>query len=84
MFMAHAGVSHVGDLVVTPRLLVRGNPGPFRNSPKCVVKREAGHQQPDISHGRKQTPSLPELGPRFREADFLKNIAENSNDPPET
>jgi hypothetical protein len=82
-------VAPVGDLVVTPQLLVRWNPvplvGPTRNNPpKSFVKREAGHQHPDISHGRKPAPSLPELGSRFRETDFLKNIAENSNDPPET
>jgi hypothetical protein len=82
--MAHAGVSYVGDLVVTPRLRVRGNPDPFRNPPKSFVRREAGHQQPDISHGRKQAPSLPELGPQFREAEILKNIENNSNDSPET
>jgi hypothetical protein len=45
-------MASVRDLVVTPRLFVRWN-----NPPKSVGKRDAGHQQPDRSHGRRRAPS---------------------------
>jgi hypothetical protein len=46
-------------LVATPRLLVRRYPGPFRNPPKSVVKREAGHQQPTSATGENRLPPFP-------------------------
>ena len=46
--------------------------GSRNNPPKSFVKREAGYQQPDRSR-RQKAGSLPELVPRFRVADPLKN-----------
>jgi hypothetical protein len=69
--------------VVTPRLLVRGEPGPTRNHPpKSFVRRETGHQQPDRSPPAKTGSFPPETGAPVPGGGYPQELRKNSNDPP--
>lgn len=77
-------VAQAGELVVTPRLLVRGNPAPLGTTlPSRSGNATRGTRDPKGAPGRKPASSLPELTRPLREADILKNSEETGSDPPE-